>query len=338
MLKETISVATRGDAQRYLPSKQSPRSRPAALRDLVVVISVILGFYALAVNLELSERVERWMLGYEYLQLDELPLTLLLLSAALSWFGWRRWRELAAAMNARRLIEETNLRMLGQNRLLAQQMIQLQEQERLHLARELHDEIGQCCVAIKVDAASIAQDTRDLLPTAYACAEVITETANHLHQVVREMLQHLRPTGLDDLGLVACLKVLVESWSQRHGITCTFLAEGELDDFEEATNIAIYRTVQESLTNIARHAHTAQASVTIRRPAAESSADDCITLAIEDHGTGIPINAETKGFGLLGMSERITALGGSLSLSNVPSGGASIEAVLPVLIGTRLNS
>ncbi|MFH1044932.1 MAG: ATP-binding protein, partial [Pseudomonadota bacterium] len=101
------------------------------------------------------------------------------------------------------------------------------------------------------------------------------------------------------------------------------------------TNIAIYRTVQESLTNIARHAHTAQAAVTIRRPAIDPSGSDCITLAIKDHGTGIPVNGAGAGFGLLGMRERISALGGSLSFSEVPLGGTRIEVVLPVLIGAR---
>lgn len=335
MLKETPIVAAISDAERHPPLVKTtrPRPSPAALADLVIVVSALAGFYVLAVYLELSERVGRWMHGYEYLQLDELPLTLLLLSLALSWFGWRRWRELAVEMQARRLIEETNLHMLAQNRQLARQLIQLQEQERRHLARELHDEIGQCCVAIKVDAASIAQDTRDRLPAAYASARVIAGTADHLHEVVRDMLHRLRPTGLDDLGLVACLKVLVESWSQRHGIACTFAAEGALDEFEEATNIAIYRTVQESLTNIAQHAHAAEASVSIRRPATVTTAGNCITLVVEDHGTGIPVNSAGKGFGLLGMSERINALGGRLSFSDVPAGGTRIEAVLPVLIG-----
>lgn len=315
-----------------------PRRCPAALSDLAILSSVVLGYYLLAVNLELSEQVAGWLHGYEYWQLDELPLTLLLLSTALSWFGWRRWRELAVEMQARRLIEEANLRMLEQNRHLARQLIQMQEQERRHLARELHDEIGQCCVAIKVDAASIAQDTRDRLPAAYASSRVIAETADHLHELVRDMLHRLRPIGLDDLGLVACLKVLVEGWSQRHGIACTFAAEGALDDFEETTNIAIYRTVQESLTNIARHAHSSQADVIIRRLAPDPSGADCIRLAIEDNGTGIPENSVGKGYGLLGMSERINALGGSLSFSDVPSGGTRIEVILPVLIGARSES
>jgi two-component system, NarL family, sensor histidine kinase UhpB len=312
------------------PAPRYSRPRPAALADLAIVAAVVGGFFALSVLLELSEQVSRWTQGYERWQVDELPLALLLLSAGLAWFGARRWRELAVEMRARSVVEETNLRMLAQNRQLARELIQLQEQERRHLARELHDELGQCCVAIKVDAAAIAQDTRERLPAAYASARAIAETAGHLHDVVRGMLQRLRPTGLDDLGLVACLQVLVESWSERNGIACTFAAEGALDGFDEVTNIAFYRTVQESLTNIARHARAAQATVTIRRPAADASAGDCITLTIEDNGAGIRTDSVRNGFGVLGMSERVNALGGSLSFSAVPSGGTRIEAVLPV--------
>lgn len=329
-----------GNDQRRLmfpPHVKTPQPHPSpdALIDLAIVAAMVVGFFSLSGYLELSEQVSHWTRGYERWQVDELPLTLLLLSAGLSWFGWRRWRELAVEMRARSLVEETNLRMLAQNRQLARQLIQAQEQERRHLARELHDELGQCCVAIKVDAAAIAQDTRERLPAAYASARAIAETAGHLHDVVRGMLQRLRPTGLDDLGLVACLQVLVDSWSQRHGIACTFAAEGALDDFDEATNIACYRTVQESLTNIARHAHAAQASVVMHRSAAGASAGDCIRLTIEDSGSGIPIESMRSGFGLLGMSERVNALGGSLSFSAGPSGGTRIDAVLPVPIEAR---
>jgi signal transduction histidine kinase len=303
------------------------------LIDLAIIASATLGFYFLAVHLELSENVAHWAQGYEYLQVDELPLTLLLLSAGFAWFAWRRWRELVVEMQARSLVEEANLRILAQNHQLAQQLILLQEQERRHLARELHDELGQCCVAIKVDAASIAQDTRERLPAAHASACAISETANHLHNVVRGMLNRLRPTGLDELGLAACLELLVESWSKLHGIACTFAAEASLDGLDEATNITIYRTVQEGLTNIARHAHATRAAVTICRLATDTSKVDCITLTIDDNGSGFPADGIRNGFGVLGMNERVNALGGSITFSLAPSGGTRVEAVLPLPVG-----
>jgi len=205
----------------------------------------------------------------------------------------------------------------------------LQEQERRHLARELHDELGQCCVAITVDAAAIAQDTREQLPSAHASAQAIGATAKHLQHVIRGLLTQLRPTGLDELGLVACLELLVESWSQVHGIACRFAADALPDGLDEATNISIYRTVQESLTNIARHAHATQASVTLCGPATAAGTGACIELAIDDNGSGIASDSMRNGFGLLGMRERIHALGGSVVFQARPAGGTRIVAVLP---------
>jgi signal transduction histidine kinase len=266
---------------------------------------------------------------------DELPLTLLILSAGFAWFGWRRWREMVLEMQARSLVGETNLRILAQNRQLARQLILSQEQERRRLARELHDELGQCCVAIKADAASISHDTRKSLPAAHASACAISATANHLHNVVRGMLNRLRPTGLDELGVVACLELLVGSWSKVHGIACTFSAEALPYDLDEVTNISIYRTVQEGLTNIVRHAHATQAAVSLRRSVTDASEIASLTLTIDDNGRGLPADGICNGFGVLGMSERINGLGGRISFSIAPSGGVRIEAVLPVSAGAR---
>ena len=312
-----------------LAENHSPRNSRATLIDLSLIACVVTSFFLMAAHLEFAEQLANWAHGYEYWQFDELPLTLLLLSVGLSWFGWRRWRELRLEMNARSLVEELNLRMLAQNRQLTQQLIQLQEQERRHLARELHDEFGQCCVAIKVDAALISQDTLDKRSPIHTSARAIFDTADHLHDVLRSMLQRLRPAGLDDLGLVSCLQVLVESWSRRHAVTCTFQADGIFEGLDEATNITLYRAVQEGLSNIAQHAHASQASVMLCRSAPSTDAP-CITLNIQDNGVGMPMNPKRQGLGVLGMNERVSALGGCLSLATAPAGGTHVRVVLPM--------
>ncbi len=309
--------------------------RPTAMTDLAIIAGTVIAFFVLAAHLELSEKVAAWGRSYEHWQLDELPLTLLLLSAGLAWFSQRRWRELVVEVRARSAAEAAGARMLEQNRQLARQLIQLQEQERRHLARELHDELGQCCVAIKVDASSIAHDTRDRLETAYVCARAIEQTADHLQDVVRSMLRRLRPMGLDELGLAACLQGLMASWSERHGTACVLRADGVLDGLDEATNIAIYRTVQESLTNIAKHARANRVVVDIHRPAAAMSEGDCITLRIDDDGEGMSAGSTREGLGIFGMGERVHALGGRLSVAAAPSGGTRVDAVLPLPGGMR---
>lgn len=314
------------------PGKEVLRRR--AVLDLALIAAVTVGFFVLAGQWEISERIARWGYGREHWQADELPLTLLVLSLSLVVFAWRRWRELAIEVKARRAAELANQRMLARNRQLAQQLITLQEQERQHLARELHDELGQCCVAIRFDAASILRDTQDALPEAHVCARAIQQTADHLHEVVRSMLHRLRPAALDELGLEPGLRALTASWAARHGVACSFDTEGSFEELGEAGRIAIYRTVQESLTNIARHAQARRAAVTLRRRMAADATDDGIAVCIDDDGVGMAETSGGAGLGILGMTERLEALGGQLSIARSPMGGTRVEAVMPVPAGS----
>ena len=296
----------------------------------------VAGFFVLSAALELSERVARWSGGYERWQLDELPLTLLVLALGLAWFGSRRVRELRAALAAQANAEAASSALLAQNQALAQQLIGWQEDERRTIARELHDELGQYLSAVKVDARCIeralsnAQDTpadgdRITASTqALTSARAIAEAADHMHQIARGMLARLRPAGLDELGLPACLQELAESWEQRHGIECAFLPQGELDALGEAVNITVYRMVQECLNNIARHSSARRATVHLTHSARK------LELSIEDDGGTIAAQARPGGgLGLLGMRERVAALGGSLSI-DAGAGGVRVSASLPL--------
>ena len=312
-----------------LEASHAKRNVRAMQIDLSIIVGVVTSFFLMAAHLELAEHLADWSRDYEHWQFDELPLTLLLLSLSLSWFGWRRGCELRREITARCKAEALNQRMLAENRQLTQQLIQLQEQERRHLARELHDEFGQCCVAIKVDATLIAQDAPDQQSAIHTSARAIFDTADHLHDVLRSMLSRLRPAGLDDLGLVPCLQVLVDAWSRRHAVSCSFQADDTFEGLDEATSITLYRAVQESLSNIAQHAHASRASVVMGRSAASSDAH-CITLNIADNGVGMPVRTTRQGLGVLGMRERISALGGSLSFAMAPAGGTHLQVVLPM--------
>jgi glucose-6-phosphate-specific signal transduction histidine kinase len=296
---------------------------------LVAIICGVVVFFVLSIRLELAEHLNHWTHAYERWQLDEIPLTLLVLSLGLVWFGWRRWRELNREMQIRSQIEAINRATLAQNRRLAQQLIQLQESERRYIARELHDEFGQCCVAIKVDAALIARESLHKQATIYASAELISDAADHLHQVLRGILNRLRPTGLDDLGLISSLEILLESWQARHGIACTFNNNGTFDALDEACTITLYRSVQEGLTNIAKHAQASQVKVAIAHEAQDSGADQ-IVLTVADNGVGLQCGTDHAGLGILGMRERVSALGGQLSLASLAAGGTQLKVVLPM--------
>ena len=288
----------------------------AARRDALLLAALTLGFFGAAVALELSEDVARFAGDYERWQLDELPLTLLVLSLGLAWFGWRRLRELRAAESAAAE--------------LSRRLIALQEEERRGIARELHDELGQYFSAIKVDAISIERALGSGTEAPRRSARAIVEAADHMHAIARGMLQRLRPAGLDELGLTACLQDLAETWEQRHGVECAFLPAGELGELPEAVAITAYRIVQECLSNVARHAGSTRATVRLARGA------EALMLSVEDDGRGLMTGAGsggslgTPGLGMRGMRERAAALGGSLVVDASPTGGVRVIAVLPL--------
>ena len=337
-------------------------SSGAARRDALWLCLLSTGFFFLAAQLELSEHVARLAEGYERWQLDELPLTLLLLALGLVWFGWRRWRELRQAM-------QVGARLAAQNRELAQRLIGLQEEERRNLARELHDELAQLVGAIKLDAQGIQRQLDGVSPNPlsqspesqnpvsqspvsqnpgkdvlHINAHAIVQAADQLHALTRDLLQQLRPAGLDELGLQACVQALAERWELRHGIECVFLPEGDLQGLGEALDITLYRMLQEGLTNIARHANAQRVLLRLQRQA------DSVQISIEDDGIGLPLrhhaaaeateavrNAanQSTGFGLIGMRERIAALGGSLQLLPGSRGGLCLRASLPLMAVRR---
>ena len=322
-------------------------SSGAARRDALWLCLLSTGFFLLAAQLELSEHVARLAEGYERWQLDELPLTLLLLALGLVWFGWRRWRELRQAM-------QVGARLAAQNRELAQRLIGLQEEERRNLARELHDELAQLVGAIKLDAQGIQRQLNGVSPNPvsqnpgkdvlHINAHAIVQAADQLHALTRDLLQQLRPAGLDELGLQACVQALAERWELRHGIECVFLPEGDLQGLGEALDITLYRMLQEGLNNIARHANAQRVLLRLQRQA------DSVQISIEDDGIGLPLrhhaaaeateaarNAanQSTGFGLIGMRERIAALGGSLQLLPGSRGGLCLRASLPLMAVRR---
>lgn len=306
-----------------------PPCRRSAPRDALVIMGVVVVFFWLACSFELSEQFFQWASIYENLQVDELPLTLVVLSASLLVFGRRRVQELAVEVTARKRAENVALRVSEQNRLLARQLISLQEQERRHLARELHDEIGQYCVAIKVDASTIARDTNGHLPRAHACAVAMGQTADHLHNVVRGLLERLRPTALDELGLPAALQVLTDGWSARHGVACELTASGALGSLGEAVNITVYRIVQECLTNVAKHAGARHVAVKLTAQG-NPDARPTLVLQVRDDGAGVPAELSRRGMGLAGMRERAQALGGTLDIRPTNRGGTCLEVLLPL--------
>lgn len=304
-------------------------------RDLGWVALAALATYALSVGFELHERYVAWVVRFEHWEVDELPLTLAVLACGLAWVALRRRREAEDELQRREQAEAHVAALLAHNRALSQALIALQENERRALARELHDEFGQRCSAIRAEAAWLSRcvesgaadgDRAGLL----AAAGRTDAAAADLAALVRDLLRRLRPADLDALGLVAALQALCEQWEERSGVACVFHPEAVDTVFDDAVNVTVYRIVQEALTNVLRHARASRVRVHLSR-----RDGDGLRLTIRDDGRGMDVGAPSRGLGLLGATERAAAVGGLLEVHSTLGQGVRIELRIPAAPASR---
>jgi signal transduction histidine kinase len=221
---------------------------------------------------------------------------------------------------------------LAKNNTLTRQLIAVQDEERRHLARELHDEFGQCLAAISAVAASAGQTARAQCPALVPECLSIARTAAHMMEVLRSSLLRLRPADVDELGLAASLEGLVAGWNSRGGGT-RFLIElsGEFDSLSRDFAANIYRVAQEAITNAAKHAQASRVTVRLRvQEALGADARAHVELAVEDDGTGDVDLTFGSGMGLVGIRERVSALGGRLNIEASRPSGLTLRAQIPL--------
>ena len=221
--------------------------------------------------------------------------------------------------------ESQSRTLLAENRNLVHTSLHVQEEERKHLARELHDELGQCITAIQADAESIRDLSGNGDRRIETSASAILDVSSRIYEVVHAMMQRLRPGVLDDLGLVEALKEELSTWQDRHpGIETNLDVAGNLDGLDERINITIYRIVQECLTNIARHADATRVSISL------SGNIDNLLLSVSDNGQGLDQSTPSDGLGLIGMRERAEGLGGEFLLESEKGAGVTIRVRIPL--------
>ncbi|MDR3387189.1 MAG: histidine kinase [Rudaea sp.] len=222
-----------------------------------------------------------------------------------------------------------------ENRRLHRQVIETQEHERKHIARELHDEIGQCVTAIHADAVAIHRSGDMQQAAARESAAAIIDVTARIKDLLRSMLRRLRPAALDELGLEVALRELIATVNQRNPeLICTFRIDEPASELKGECANAIYRLVQEGLTNVVRHARAHRVSIDIGLASAirglESAHALALQVVVEDDGIGFDTSAVVTGLGLVGMRERITAMDGSLHIDSAPGRGTRLSADLPV--------
>lgn len=213
---------------------------------------------------------------------------------------------------------------------LSRRLVNAQEEERRHLARELHDEFGQNLTAIAALAASIEKSAGPECAEAAEEARTLQQISARMMEALRGTLVRLRPADLDKFGLVESLRQLVGMWrlSAASKTRFEFDVPHEIAPIPDTAAVHIFRIAQEGLTNAARHADAS----TVRLSVAPAQASCCsaIRLTIEDDGRGRRPNGNSSAMGLLNMKERVAALGGDISFEDRPGAGLAVHVVVPV--------
>lgn len=224
-----------------------------------------------------------------------------------------------------------------ENRNLNQRLMNLRDEERRAIARELHDNLAQYLFAIRTDAFAIEQTAAGASArTIGDPARSISDNAARMEAVVREMIQQLRPVVLDELGLTDALHDMVATWRMRNPrIACDLQIHLPPFRTAEESELAAYHVVQESLTNVAKHSGASLATVTIRTVTSNETASDFVCdqildVTVEDNGLGVSSLAAANGLGLVGMRERVETLGGKLETVYRAGRGWRVTARLPL--------
>jgi signal transduction histidine kinase len=209
---------------------------------------------------------------------------------------------------------------------LSRQLLTVQENERRHLARELHDEVMQTLTALKLSLGTVAQAS----PTAIRQLEESVETVDDLVEQIRNLSLDLRPSMLDDFGLVATLEWYCDRQARRLTMPITFEAEPFPVRTSMESEITCFRVAQEALTNVAKHARATHVWVNLQQQ------DSTLHLMVRDNGIGFDVatarthTAEGSGIGLRGMEERLWLVDGQLDIISTPGHGAEIHAYVPM--------
>ena len=292
------------------------------LVGLLGLIGIILGTQRLRESINQRERAEE-ALRRAY---DDLEVRVQERTAELARANTILQAEIAERQRAEEALTESERNL----RYLASQLLTAQERERKRISYELHDELGQALLVLKLQLRNIE---KELPPESGKPREGCSSSINFINGIienVRRISRDLSPTILEDLGLNTALKHLVEEFGKRYNIKISLDLNNVQDHFPPETQIVIYRIFQESLTNIAKHSRATQIAVAIKKQ------DGSISFNIEDNGRGFDTesmlaqDATEKGLGLTAMEERVRMIGGSLEIRSREGLGTEISFIIPI--------
>ena len=242
-----------------------------------------------------------------------------------------RTAELAEANEALRFEMAQRQRIEEERVALLQKVVTSQEDERRRIARDMHDSLGQQLTALRLKLASIKND-KFLDGRIAESLETLQEMGRRIDSEVNFLVWELRPTVLDDLGLVAAIDSYIREWSKHFAIQAEFHAGRfpRSERLDPTTETNLYRITQEALNNVYKHAKAQSTNVVIEMRKGE------LVLVIEDDGVGFDTDAAARvqesgrGLGLVGMSERAAIIGGTVEIESAPGGGTTIFVRVPI--------
>jgi len=217
--------------------------------------------------------------------------------------------------------------LLEERRIFAVAAQAIREEEKARLARELHDELAQSLTALKMDTIWVRDHASSVPGVLTAKLNEMVEMLDRTVAATRRMAADLRPLMLDDLGLVPAIEWLASNFMQRCGVPCTLSVNDELElELPEPYATAVFRIVQESLNNIAKHAAASQVTVTLDKT------QDAVRLRVQDDGCGFFSDGARKpqSLGLMGLRERAQLLGGCVAISSARGKGTTVEVSIPM--------
>lgn len=302
------------------PFVDNKRHQQIILIELIGVLLTFIVAYALSSMFNVSDHFYAWAQQYEKTSdVDELIFALLAFLLALIWFAKRRINE------SRQLILH--------NHTLLQRLLQIQEEERKAIAQHLRDDLSQYLNAIKTQASLLINNASNDA-TAFA-AQQISDSADNAYDMTMRMMHNLRPVALDKLGLSAAIEHMVDTWKisdkKPEPTECQLKITGNIDCLPETTKIAIFRIVQEALSNIAKHAQANLVHVVINK------SDAYLNITVQDNGIGFDVNEKTANtqlqtcYGLLGIAERVESLAGTMNILSIPSQGTAITVEIKII-------
>ena len=215
------------------------------------------------------------------------------------------------------------------NKILRHRLLEIQEEERRILSQELHDELGQTITAIKAVAVSIPNKPTLEKRQLNSSIKTIIEYSDHIYQVAKDMMHRLRPSVLDEFGLVKAIQNMVDEWnSNQDNIFCIFTFKDIPDNLPESLKISLYRIIQESLTNTLKHSKAEKITLNLKKIFRDEV--EKIYLEIYDDGVGVNKEKIKLGFGLLGMKERVEMHNGDFKFSTKLDSGFRINILIPI--------